>query len=78
MWTPLQTTLLLSSSNLHLTQHVTVPTHKKGHIRDLIITDTAPIKNLQVYDLGMSDHKVISLELHTPTLKENMKFGSGI
>lgn len=33
---------------LHLKQHVGVPTHSKGHTLDLVITDTAPITNLQV------------------------------
>ncbi|KAF0022469.1 hypothetical protein F2P81_025282 [Scophthalmus maximus] len=39
-----------------------VPTHNRGHKLDLVITDTAPIKNLLVYDLGVSDHKANSLE----------------
>uniref|UniRef100_A0A3B3Y420 Reverse transcriptase domain-containing protein n=1 Tax=Poecilia mexicana TaxID=48701 RepID=A0A3B3Y420_9TELE len=48
---------------LHLTQHVSVPTHTKGHTLDLVITDNAPISNLQVEDLGVSDHKLISMTL---------------
>ncbi|XP_042559606.1 uncharacterized protein LOC122128826 [Clupea harengus] len=46
---------------LGLQQHVEVPTHTKGHTLDLVITDSAPISNLQVYDLGVSDHKVVSM-----------------
>ena len=49
--------------SLDLTQHVNVPTHSRGHTLDLVITNTAPITNLQVNDLGMSDHKAISMEL---------------
>ncbi|XP_060929417.1 uncharacterized protein LOC133003646 [Limanda limanda] len=37
---------------LGLQQHVEVPTHTKGHTLDLVITDSASISNLQVYDLG--------------------------
>ncbi|XP_013874896.1 uncharacterized protein LOC106525272, partial [Austrofundulus limnaeus] len=48
---------------LHLTQHVSVPTHTRGHTLDLVITDNAPISNLQVEDLGVSDHKLISMTL---------------
>ncbi|XP_071761460.2 uncharacterized protein LOC139916471 [Centroberyx gerrardi] len=48
---------------LGLKQHVDVPTHTRGHTLDLVITDSAPINNLQVYDLGVSDHKVVSMAL---------------
>lgn len=48
---------------LGLQQHVTVPTHIKGHILDLVITDTAPMNSLEVKDLGVSDHKLISMAL---------------
>lgn len=48
---------------LNLTQHVDVPTHTRGHTLDLVITDSASINNLQVHDLGLSDHKLISVEL---------------
>ncbi len=31
---------------------------------DLVITDSVPIiRNLHVYDLGLSDHKAVSMEL---------------
>jgi len=39
---------------LGLQQHVEVPTHTKGHTLDLVITDSASISNLEVYDLGVS------------------------
>ncbi|KAL7875487.1 hypothetical protein AOLI_G00104500 [Acnodon oligacanthus] len=46
-----------------LRQLVDVPTHTRGHTTDLVITDSAPDRNLSVYDLGVSDHKVVSMEL---------------
>ncbi|CAM4527022.1 unnamed protein product [Leuciscus chuanchicus] len=39
----------------------------KGHTLDLVITNSAPLTNLQVYDLGVSDHKVISMDLPSPS-----------
>ncbi|KAL6471532.1 hypothetical protein MHYP_G00201820 [Metynnis hypsauchen] len=48
---------------LNLKQLVVAPTHIRGHTLDLVITNSAPLKNLQVYDLGVSDHKVVSMEL---------------
>ena len=63
---------------LGLQQHVEVPTHTKGHTLDLVITDTALINNIQVYDLGVSDHKVVSMAftfmLPTTTLRRQMSF----
>ncbi|KAJ4938115.1 hypothetical protein JOQ06_002741, partial [Pogonophryne albipinna] len=38
-------------------------THAKGHTLDLVITNSAPISNLLVYDLGVSDHKTISMDM---------------
>ncbi len=51
---------------LDLQQHIDVPTHSRGHTLDLVISNFAPICNLLVYDLGVSDHKVISMELPLP------------
>ncbi|KAM3870716.1 uncharacterized protein ACN63O_004795 [Diretmus argenteus] len=51
----------------NLQQHVAVPTHSKGHTLDLVITNSAPVNNLQVHDLGVSDHKAISMELPFPS-----------
>lgn len=53
--------------SLNLQQHVDVPTHSRGHTLDLVISNSAPISNLQVYDLGVSDHKVVSMELPFPS-----------
>lgn len=56
-----------------------VSTHTNGHIRDLVITDSAPISNLQVYDLGVSDHEVVSMALTftLPTVRPSIKCHSG-
>ncbi|KAJ8346514.1 hypothetical protein SKAU_G00279150 [Synaphobranchus kaupii] len=48
---------------LNLKQLVKVPTHTRGHILDLVITDSVPITHLQVTDLGVSDHKAVLMEL---------------
>lgn len=58
---------------LNLQQHVDVPTHSRGHTLDLIISNSAPISNLQAYDLGVSDHKVVSIELPFPSLHTKPK-----
>ena len=52
--------------SLNLQQHVDVPTHSKGHTLDLVISNSAPISNLLVYNLGVSDHKIVSMELPFP------------
>ncbi len=56
---------------LNLRQYVDVPTHTKGNILDLVITESAPLSAPFVYDLGVSDHKVISMEL--PLLSSYIK-----
>ena len=48
---------------LNLTQYVVVPTHTRGHALDLVITNSTLINNLLVFDLGVSDHKAISMVL---------------
>lgn len=62
----------------NLKQLVDVPTHTRGHTLDLVITNSAPLTNLQVYDLGVSDHKAISMELPSPSSlskpKRNISF----
>lgn len=61
---------LLDCSNLR--QLVDVPTHTKGHTLDLVITDSAPLSNLHVYDLCVSDHKAISMGM-APSSSPNAK-----
>lgn len=52
---------------LNLQQHVDVLTPFRGHTIDLVISNLAPISNLLVYELGVSDHEVISMELPPPS-----------
>lgn len=47
----------------NLRQLVDCPTHTRGHTLDLEITDCAPVHKLFAYDLGVSDHKAISMQL---------------
>ncbi len=58
---------------LNLQQYVDVPTHSRGHTLDLVISNSSPISNLLVYDLGVSDHKVISMELPLPCSQNKKK-----
>ncbi|KAG8008872.1 Rab3 GTPase-activating protein catalytic subunit [Nibea albiflora] len=51
----------------NLTQLVDVPTHTKGHTLDLVITDSVPLSKPQAYDLGVSDHKIIYMEVLSPS-----------
>lgn len=57
----------------NLNQLVDVPTHTRGHTLDLVITNSAPLTNLQVYDLGVSDHKAISMDLKSPSSLSKQK-----
>uniref|UniRef100_A0A8C1S6N0 Reverse transcriptase domain-containing protein n=1 Tax=Cyprinus carpio TaxID=7962 RepID=A0A8C1S6N0_CYPCA len=47
----------------NLTQLVDSPTHTRGHTLDLVITNSVYLSNLLVYDLGVSDHKDISMKM---------------
>ena len=58
--------LLHLLDSLQLTQHVHVPTHDRGHTLDLVISKPGLVSNLLVYDMGVSDHRVISMELPCP------------
>ena len=53
--------------SLNLQPRVDSPTHSRGHTLDLVISNSAPISNLQVYDLDVSDDKVVSMELPFPS-----------
>lgn len=60
--------LLQALDSVNLKQHVDVPTHQRGHTLDLVITDlAAPITNLLVYDLGVSDHMAVFFEMPFPS-----------
>lgn len=52
----------------NLTQLVDAPTHNRGHTLDLVITNSAHLSDLLVYDLGVSDHKAISMKMSLPTV----------
>lgn len=49
---------------LNLQQHVDVPTYSRGHTLD--ISNSTPICNFLVYDLGVSDHNGISWSCQSP------------
>ena len=60
---PAQLAGLLSSRNL--TQHVKEPTHRAGHILDLVITksENCTVENVSVLDLDDSDHFWVYFDL---------------
>jgi len=51
----------------NITQHVDFSTHKKGHTLDLICTTGIAISNLTTYDLSISDHLALIMDILTPT-----------
>ena len=55
---------LLTSYDLE--QHVQTPTHKAGHILDLMITRSSEniISDVTVYDPQLSDHGSVKAQLH--------------
>ncbi|KAI4800683.1 hypothetical protein KUCAC02_009526 [Chaenocephalus aceratus] len=57
-----------------LTQHVTEPTHNKGHTLDLIISKGLNISKVVVTDVALSDHSCVffesSISVHTSVQKE--------
>ena len=46
-----------------LWQHVTEPTHFRGHILDLVISKGVEISSVVVIDLALSDHFCILFDL---------------
>lgn len=46
-----------------LTQHVSEPTHKKGHTLDLVITKGLTISSVVVTDDALSDHSCVFFEI---------------
>lgn len=55
--------------NYGLTQHVTVPTHNKGHTLDLLISKGLNISKVVVTDVALSDHSCVffdtTMSVHT-------------
>lgn len=56
---------VLDSLNLH--QSVVGPTHSKGHTLDLVITDSIHISDLQIQDIGISDHHAVTFRTPLPS-----------
>ena len=58
---------ILASLDLYQYEHG--PTHKAGHMLDLLITreDSAIVRSVSVQDLGVSDHYAASCQLVTVT-----------
>ncbi|RDD63992.1 hypothetical protein DU478_22555, partial [Thalassococcus profundi] len=46
-----------------LTQHVSEPSHSRGHTLDLLITKGVNISNVSVLDVGLSDHFCVFFDL---------------
>jgi hypothetical protein len=51
-------------------QHITSPTHRSGHMLDLVISRTASavISNTSVYPSSISDHFSVLFHLTTPKI----------
>ena len=49
--------LLMDSFNLM--QSVTAPTHQKGHTLDLVLSSGCTVSNIEIRDVGVSDHFMI-------------------
>lgn len=49
-----------------LSQHVSVPTHNRGHILDLVISKGLNISEVTVNDVALSDHYCIMFKITTP------------
>ena len=52
--------------NFGLSQHVTDPTHNRGHILDLIISKGLNISEVVVNDVALSDHYCVLFSMATP------------
>ena len=52
-------------SSFNLCQHVTHPTNKFGHTIDMVISSESdlPVTNVEVYDVSLSDHFLISFQV---------------
>ncbi|XP_074476551.1 uncharacterized protein LOC141758790 [Sebastes fasciatus] len=53
--------------NFNLTQHITFPTHNKGHILDLVCSANVPVLNIQPSPFPLSDHKLIQFTIPSPS-----------
>ena len=56
--------LLSLTEAFNFEQHVSEPTHQKGHILDLVFTLGLDISNVSVQDVHLSDHCFVLFDLH--------------
>ena len=56
--------LLTLTEAFNFEQHVSEPTHQKGHILDLVFTLGLDISNVSVQDVHLSDHCLVLFNLH--------------
>ena len=56
--------LLTLTEAFNFEQHVSEPTHQKGHILDLVFTLGLDILNVSVHDVHLSDHCLVLFDLH--------------
>ncbi|XP_070403983.1 uncharacterized protein [Nothobranchius furzeri] len=56
--------LLTMTESFNFEQHVSGPTHQKGHTLDLVFSLDLNISNLCVKDVHMSDHSCVLFDLH--------------
>ena len=62
-----------------LTQHVTEPTHSRGHTLDVLISKGVVISNVDVVDVALSDHFCIFFDLSvTPRTTADPTAGLGV
>ncbi|KAF3701594.1 High affinity copper uptake protein 1 Copper transporter 1 Solute carrier family 31 member 1 [Channa argus] len=62
---------------LNLKQKVEVPTHSKGHILDLVITDSVPISNLQMDHINHGSMEMDHTHHHHHTTAPPTSSGNG-
>jgi len=55
---------LTLTETFNFNQHVSEPTHQKGHILDLVFTLGLDILNVSVNDVYMSNHNIVLFDLH--------------
>jgi hypothetical protein len=55
---------LYKIAELSLEQHIFCPTHNRGNILDLVLTNKAIVGNVEVFDPILSDHSLILINLN--------------
>lgn len=58
--------LLSSTESFNFTQHVSGPTHRKGHTLDLVFSLSLHVENVRVEDVHLSDHSCVFFYLNVP------------